>query len=132
MQLRSKVGFCPLYLIGEIPPTALGSKKCVRSIYTGITGLFIFISAGETKMQFIIKLFILLVPVIVFLFYFSHTKNNLISILADFFLLIIMIIFIFYIGKETYANYHAPKYPNTFMIDKNSSANKIHLWLVLE
>ena len=59
-------------------------------------------------MQFIIKLFILLIPVIVFLFYFSHTKNNPVSILVAFFLLVISTIFIFHVGKEIYTNYHQP------------------------
>lgn len=63
---------------------------------------------GYVKMQYMLKLLLLSIPVIVFLFYFSHAKTKLASILMGFFLLAILTNFILHVGKETYENYHQP------------------------
>ncbi len=59
-------------------------------------------------MQFILKLLVSLIPVAIYLFYFPHAKNKLVSILTAFFLLAITTIFIIHVGKETYSNYKEP------------------------
>lgn len=59
-------------------------------------------------MQFIIKLFIVLIPVVVFLFCFPHVKNKTVFILAVLVLSAFSAIAIFRVGKEAYVNYHQP------------------------
>ena len=59
-------------------------------------------------MQFLFKLFILLIPVIVFLFYYPYLKKGPVAVLVAFFLLAISTIFIFHVGNETYTHYYQP------------------------